>query len=101
MTKAKESALNMLHGAFAQVLLSQLSEHVIEETGDGKRQVIYAATPALLTVVGRFLKDNEITVESDDDETQGELKQQLAARKKRSRLTNITPIDEDIKEISV
>lgn len=92
--KANEKKLGDLHGILAEVLANQVSEKVIEVDADGKELTIYTATPALLTVASRFLKDNDITCEVGDSKGLSDLKEELAKRKRRSDISKISHIDE-------
>jgi hypothetical protein len=65
---ATEKALAGLHATLAKVIDDQLSdtmvinsEEVEEEGADAVR--MYTASPALLTVAARFLKDNDVTAD--------------------------------------
>ena len=88
MSKKTDKELGVLLNALAIVLESQVSEtaKVLTMDADGKEvegvEEYYTATPALLTVAARFLKDNGITCAIEDNKhTQG-LKDELAKRKK-------------------
>lgn len=65
---ATEKALASLHAQVAQVIENQLKETVTvnpDEVELGEEAVqMYVASPALLTVAARFLKDNDITVDT-------------------------------------
>ena len=70
------------------VVQPEIDAHVgigLEELCDdeGNALVYYTATPALLTVAARFLKDNDITCTVEDSEGLSSLQDQLAERKKR------------------
>ena len=94
MTKAKtagESELSFLHKLLAEVLADQLRESVTDKDEDGKATVVFTATPALLTIVARFLKDNSITCEIEDSEELSALEEQLTKLKKnRAKITSIS-----------
>jgi len=99
--KATESKLSELHGVLATVLIAQLKEIGVEEDieqgmEEGKEH--YTASPALLTVCARFLKDNEITCEVGDSSKMNELKEQLKDRKKGKRLSLVPPLGSDVEE---
>ena len=88
---ASNDKLSALHEALAVVIAAQVSETALalatdaEELCDdeGNALVYYTATPALLTVAARFLKDNDITCTVEDSEGLSSLQDQLAERKKR------------------
>ena len=84
MAKIKETELGGLLNALAAVLKSQIADTAHEIAEDGTEgEEYYTATPALLTVAARFLKDNGITCAIEDSEDMNDLKAELAKRKKR------------------
>ena len=83
---ASDSKLSALHEALATVIAAQVQATMQEF--DEKGNVIegaesYSATPALLTVAARFLKDNNITCTIEDSKGLSTLNDELAERKKR------------------
>lgn len=103
---ANEKELASLHSILAKVLAAQIGQEVeeyadddIDEEGvvrEGAEPVrVYVATPALLTVAARFLKDNDITCEVDKSKGVSELKDKLAKRKKRPLTAKILPLSRD------
>ena len=92
MSKATESKLNSLHGAVADVLVSQLSQEMavtnfneegeLVETGDTVR----SASPATLAAAIKFLKDNHITADIETNDNLNKLRETLANKQKHSRL---------------
>lgn len=77
----------------ADVLLAQLKDHAILEDETTKEEVrAYTATPALLTVAIKFLKDNAITMQDTDiDKKLNEVEAALQGRKKHSsNLSNVS-----------
>lgn len=95
--KATDKSLGNLHAILADVLAEQVAESVIEIDEETKTVVTtYTATPALLTVAARFLKDNDITCGIEDSKSLSDVKEELKNRKKRSKnkLAGITHIDE-------
>lgn len=95
MSKATESKLNNLHGAVADVLTTQVLHQDAEtafdedgemvETGD----MIYTASPALLAAAMKFLKDNDITADVEQDENLGNLRDALTKKQQYSRLSAV------------
>lgn len=90
--KATESALGELHGAVARVLTAQI-EHVEDETRineDGELEhtgeQIHTASPATIAAAIKFLKDNQITCDVEQDENMSNLREALSKKQKRSRL---------------
>lgn len=79
---ASESKCAALHDILFDVLTEQVSERVIEEQEDGSEKELYTATPALLTVALKALKDNEITCQAEDNNKVNALQEQLAKRKR-------------------
>jgi hypothetical protein len=88
--KASEVALGELHGAVARVLTEQIT-HKEEETritDDGEvestGQEVYTASPATIAAAIKFLKDNQITCDVEQEENMSNLKDALAKKQKRS-----------------
>ena len=94
MAKATESKLAALHQAVAQVLTEQVLHEEEETTFDGEGEtvgtgmMIKTATPALLATAARFLKDNDITCDVEQDENMGSLREALGRKQKKSRLAD-------------
>ena len=66
---ATDAALGALHEALATVIASQVKATMQEFDEEGnviEGAETYSATPALLTVAARFLKDNNITCTVED-----------------------------------
>jgi hypothetical protein len=89
---ASDSTLAALHEAISIVLAAQVKEVMVEvDEETGKETETYSATPALLTVAARFLKDNNITCTIEDSKGLSELTDELAQRKKRrDNISNIS-----------
>ena len=91
MAKAVEAQLGDLHGAIAQVMTQQvlMKEDVTEIDEDGQVNVtgeqVFNATPALLAVAAKFLKDNSITADVSVDTNMGALKAALDKKQLSSR----------------
>lgn len=102
MAKANESELANLHCLLARVLAAQVGEEVEEYDEEGvPTGKVYTATPALLTIAARFLKDNEITCEVEDSEGLSDLRSELAARKTgRRKLASVSPISKEQEAMS-
>lgn len=104
---AKEKELSELHVVLAKVLATQVGQKVeiydendLDAEGMPKEgtepKKVYVATPALLTVAARFLKDNDITCEIEESEGASELRDQLQQRRRRkSTLASILPLSQD------
>lgn len=92
MSKATEDALSDLHGTVAQVLSEVVAHEEEEVTYDeeGNAQptgnMIRTVTPAMMATAVKFLKDNQITCDIDQDENMNNLRDTLAKKQKRSRL---------------
>ncbi len=92
MSKASESKLAVLHSAVATVLTEQVLHEEEETIFDGEGETIgtgvmvKTATPALLATAARFLKDNDITCDIEQDENLSGLKEVLASKQRHSRL---------------
>jgi len=94
MSKASESMLAALHKAVATVLVEQVLHEEEETIFDGEGEavatglMVKTATPALLATAARFLKDNDITCDVEQDENMGSLREALGRKQKKSRLAD-------------
>jgi hypothetical protein len=90
--KASEKKLAALHNAVADILTEQVLHEEEETVFDGEGEavgtgvMVKTATPALLATAARFLKDNDITCDADQDENMGGLRDALSRKQKKSRL---------------
>ena len=84
--------LAALHEAVATVLVEQVLHEEEETIFDGEGEavatglMVKTATPALLATAARFLKDNDITCDVDNDENLTGLKDLLSNKQRHSRL---------------
>lgn len=87
-----ESALNKLHEKVSEVMYEQVKvkEPKITYDMDGEEvksdEEFFSASPALLAVAAKFLKDNQITCDVSQDENMSNLKDVLEKKQKHSRL---------------
>lgn len=94
MRKASESRLSELHSAVAETLMAQVTHKEQEMTFDAHgEQVetgdeIFSATPATIATAVKFLKDNSITCDIEQDENMSGLRNALKNKQKRSRMGN-------------
>ncbi len=94
MSKANERKLGDLHGAVATVLTAQIShtqeETVFNEDGEevGTGEMVHTAPPATIAAAIKFLKDNQITCDIEQDENMNNLRETLANKQRHSRLTD-------------
>jgi len=72
MSKATEEVLSALHGAVAHRLLSELQNEELQ--------------PAMMAQAVKFLKDNDISVSIEEDETISELDSLLKQKRQRRKL---------------
>ena len=95
-----DKELGKLLDAISMVLEAQVSEAlpVLDEEGKETNEKYYTASPALLTVAARFLKDNNITCVVEDSKSLSQLKDKLAQRKKRGKVFSIDHLSEKDKE---
>jgi len=90
--KASESRLAALHNHVTEVLIEQVLHTEEETTFDGEGETVMTgvmvrtATPALLATAARFLKDNDITCDVEQDENLSGLKDALSRKQRHSRL---------------
>lgn len=102
MTKATDKVLGQLHGKLAASMLKALeaadeAANLIEEFSEEIPPEVYAylekqrdASPALLTAVSKFLKDNDITCAIEDTPEMTELAQTLAQKR---RVSTLVPVE--------
>lgn len=96
---ATETQLSQLHGKVATVLDSRISHQADETTfnSDGEEvptgEKVYDCSTQDLAAAIKFLKDNSITADIEQNSQMGNLKEKLAQRTKHSRLSQVTPID--------
>ena len=94
MSKASETALATLHSTVAKVLTEQVgateAETIINEDGEYEEtgQVVSSASPATIAAAIKFLKDNSITCDIEQDENIGALKTALENKTRHSRMPN-------------
>ena len=92
MSKATEHKLGVLHGAVATVLTAQLTHQTEETEFDeegvevGTGEMEYTAQPATIAAAIKFLKDNQITCDMEQDDNMNNLRDALAKKQKHSRL---------------
>lgn len=102
---ATEDRLAKLHAVLAQVIEAQLSEKLLvnkeeAEAGEEEEQWMYTASPALLTMAARFLKDNDITADVGDAEGRTDAIQKRLAEIRSNggkvvRLSDLHPVAQD------
>ena len=92
MSKATEQKLSALHGAVADVLTAQISHQEedmsYDENGEAVStgKMVYVASPATIAVAVKFLKDNSITADIEQNKNLDSLAATLANKQKRSRM---------------
>ena len=99
MSKIDDSNLNALHEVLAAVLVEQVEARAQFTDEDGVEHDISTASPAMLAVAAKFLKDNNITCSVEDDTNLGRLDELLSNKTKKGRATlaSVSPIDEATK----
>jgi hypothetical protein len=92
MSRATETKLAALHGAVAECLVEQIEaveeETIFDENGLEQKtgNMVRTVTPATLAVATKFLKDNQITCEIEQNENMETLSDLLSKKQQRSRL---------------
>lgn len=94
MGKANEQALSDLHGTVARVLSDQLTDEITIVTEDGTEKVISNCSPAMMAQAVKFLKDNNITSNVEDDDNLKDLDESLKAKrqKREARKGNVVAL---------
>ncbi len=88
--KATEGQLDDLQGVLAGVMAKQVeyTEEVVEFNKEGEEVITgekrYTATPALLSVIEKFLKNNSILTDISTNENTKTLQEAMSRKKKRS-----------------
>lgn len=107
MSPASEKELSELHKKVANVLLKKLesadkAKALLLEFYDELPEEIIGfmedqcdASPAFLTVVTKFLKDNNITAVVEDSKELSELDKRLAEKRQRRVVGNVIPMNDD------
>jgi len=105
---ATESELAALHNKLAEVLRYELdkgtvAERLLDEFSDELPDEVIdflqssrKCSPAIVSAAIKFLKDNEITCQADDNEAISELHRTLANKRTRSSVANIVSIDDTL-----
>jgi len=90
MSRGKESALGAMHGKLTEYYNKRLERELQEEDDE----LSIGLSPAELTAMNNFLKQNSITCQIEESEEMTELQQRLAQRSKRGRdkLASVTSI---------
>ncbi len=113
---ASEDTLALLHKKLAEVMMDSLNSFErIEAITDELEQVLATGTdvnrdevvrlilklptvsPALLAVIAKFLKDNNVTCNADESDEMQSLEKRLANKKRRS-VGNITHLETNSEE---
>ena len=109
MTAATEKELSELHRKVAKALSDKLDSAdkatllLIEFREELPEEVVEFletqsdASPALLTVITKFLKDNDITAVVDESKELTELDQLLQKKRQRRQVGNVIPIQDEEK----
>lgn len=95
MTDVTDKELNGLHAALAMVIRTQVEDKACWEDEDGESKETFTASPALLAVAAKFLKDNNISCAVEDDSNLGRLNDLLDKKQKKGRmaLASVSPIE--------
>lgn len=104
MSNATDKQLGELHGKLAQSMLRALNaaddaQILLDNHSDELPDAVVdflekqaGASPALLTAISKFLKDNDITCATEDSETMTDLEKRLQ-NKSRKRVGNVVTLD--------
>ena len=89
MSKETEEGLSILHKAIAATLVEQVSVKSTEFSDEGEELgEVFSASPAVLGVAIKFLKDNSITCDMDVDDNMSNLRDLLDKKQKHTRIKN-------------
>ena len=108
MAQATDKELGELHRKVARQLAVQLeqadkAQRLIAQQGeeDWEANVVEflltcsTASPALLTIAAKFLKDNDITCQVEDSKELSDLDKRLAAKRERKAVGNVIPLQHE------
>lgn len=87
MSSATDEELGSLHGVVAKKLKTILEDGVTVQSGEGTAQITAGAAYFAATIA--FLKNNNVTAGKDNEAIKG-LRDQLAARRAKSKATITT-----------
>lgn len=92
MSKGKESQLSMMHGLLTRYYINRLKAEVeveVEDSADSEESdlddLMLGLSPAELTAMNNFLKQNDITCAIEESDELSELQQQLENKRKRGK----------------
>lgn len=104
---ATDKELGKLHAKVAQVMLKALESSdtaglLLDEFMDELPEKVVdflekqvTVNPALLQAVTKFLKDNEVTCQIDEDESMSDLQKRLAEKRTRKSVGNVEYLDHE------
>jgi hypothetical protein len=101
---ASQAQVAALHAKIAEVLSAQLGETICVnaeevEAGEAEAEVMFTASPALLTMAARFVKDNGVEVDIEETEGTSIVQERLAMLKRNRgkivKLSDIHPVAAD------
>lgn len=96
MSKASNEAMADLHGKVAKVMTKVLDAYM-EDPVASEDMVAIEISPAFMSVVTKFLKDNNVTVAVEDSQEMQSLEKQLKEneeKRARRRVGNVTWMDQ-------
>lgn len=87
MSRGKESQLGFMHGLLTRYYINRLESELTDPEDDEEALLDLAIglSPAELTAMNNFLKQNDITCAVEDNDELSELAQQLENKRKRGR----------------
>lgn len=94
MSKATESKLSALHSAVAVVLTDQLLQKEAKTDFDVDGNIVetgeemFNASPATISAAIKFLKDNNITCDIEENKDMSNLREALSKKQRHSRLSD-------------
>lgn len=96
MSRGNEGQLGMMHGLLTKYYIKRLEAEVTAEDNaeDDMLDLMLGLSPAELTAMNNFLKQNDITCALEESEELSELAQALENKRKRGRdkLANVSSI---------
>lgn len=81
MSRGKEADLGVMHGLLTTYYNKRLSDELNSDADD----LAIGLSPAELTAMNNFLKQNSITCAVEEDEGMSELQQRLADKRKHGK----------------
>tara|TARA_R110002020_G_scaffold213507_1_gene420375 strand:+ start:225 stop:515 length:291 start_codon:yes stop_codon:yes gene_type:complete len=94
MSRGNETQLGRMHGLLTKYYINRLEAEMTEEEQGELDDLMLGLSPAELTAMNNFLKQNDITCAIEDSEDMSDLAKALDNKRKRgkAKLADVTSI---------